>query len=116
MTHERIGIRSLEIDLPRPVGITAMCGPAGAGKTATLEAIAGFARPERGRILIDHAIVFDADSRVNLAPRRSRCGWVGWCDAVFPHMRGRQNLLFGAGRLCRRERRDRQAELLAQYT
>ena len=61
MTHARIGTRSLEIDLPLRDGITAMYGPAGAGKTAVLGAIAGFVRPERGRILIDDAIVFDAE-------------------------------------------------------
>ena len=58
MTHARIGSGRLDIDLPLADGITALLGPAGAGKTATLEAIAGFTRPERGRILIDDAIVF----------------------------------------------------------
>ena len=115
MTHARIGTRSLEIDLPLPDGITAMYGPAGAGKTATLEAIAGFARPELGRILIDDAIVFDAESRVNLAPRRRRCGWVGWRDALFPHMTVRQNLLFAAGRWARLERTKRVAEMLERF-
>jgi molybdate transport system ATP-binding protein len=115
MTHARIGTRNLEIDLPLPDGITAMYGPAGAGKTATLEAIAGFVRPERGRILIDDAIVFDADSRVNLAPRRRRCGWVGWRDALFPHMTVRQNLLFAAGRWARLERTKRVAEMLERF-
>ena len=115
MTHARIGTRSLEIDLPLPDGITAMYGPAGAGKTATLEAIAGFVRPERGRILIDDAIVFDAESRVNLAPRRRRCGWVGWRDALFPHMTVRQNLLFAAARWARLERTKRVAEMLERF-
>lgn len=115
MTHARIGTRSLDIDLPLPDGITAMYGPAGAGKTAVLEAIAGFARPERGRILIDDAIVFDAESRVNLAPRRRRCGWVGWRDALFPHMTVRQNLLFAAGRWARLERTKRVAEMLERF-
>ena len=50
MTHARIGSAHLDIDLPLPDGITAMFGPAGAGKTATLKAIAGFTRPERGQI------------------------------------------------------------------
>ncbi len=115
MTHARIGTRSLEIDLPLPDGITAMYGPAGAGKTAVLEAIAGFTRPERGRILIDDAIVFDAESRVNLAPRRRRCGWVGWRDALFPHMTVRQNLLFAAARWARLERTKRVAEMLERF-
>lgn len=115
MTHARIGNPSLEIDLPLPDGVTALHGPAGAGKTAILASVAGFARPERGRILIGDAIVFDAESRVNLAPRRRRCGWVGARDALFPHLTVRQNLLFAAGRWARLERTRRVAETLERF-
>jgi molybdate transport system ATP-binding protein len=115
MTHARIGNTRLDIDLPLPGGITALHGPASAGKTAILEAIAGFARPERGRILIDDAIVFDGESRVNLAPRRRRCGWIGARDALFPHMTVRQNLLFAAGRWARLQRTKRVAEMLERF-
>src|ERR1035437_3293383 len=115
MTHARIANQSLDIDLPLPDGVTALHGPAGAGKTAILEAIAGFVRPERGRILIGDAIVFDAESRVNLAPRLRRCGWVGARGALFPHMTVRQNLLFAAGRWARLERTRRVAEMLERF-
>ena len=40
MTHARISSPRLDIDLPLPDGITALLGPAGAGKTAALGAIA----------------------------------------------------------------------------
>jgi len=115
MTHAHIGSKSLDIDLPLPHGITALHGPAGAGKTALLHSLAGFARPERGRILIDDAIVFDAGSKVNLAPRLRRCGWVGSYDALFPHLTVRQNLLFAAGRWARLERTKRTAEMLERF-
>jgi molybdate transport system ATP-binding protein len=115
MTHARIGNPHLDIDLPLADGITAMHGPPGAGKTAILEAIAGYARPERGRILIDDAIVFDAESRVNLAPRRRRCAWVGARAALFPQMTVRQNLLFAASRWARLERTKRVAEMLERF-
>jgi ABC-type sulfate/molybdate transport systems ATPase subunit len=115
MTHARIGSARLDIDLPLPDGITALLGPAGAGKTATLQAIAGFTRPERGRILIGDAIVFDGESGVNLAPRRRRCAWVGARDALFPHLTVRQNLLFAADRWARLERTRRVAEMLERF-
>ena len=115
MTHARIGSKSLDIDLPLHDGITALHGAAGAGKTATLEAIAGFARPERGRILIAERIVFDGESGVNLPPRRRRCGWVGAGDALFPHLTVRQNLLFAADRWARLERTKRVAEMLERF-
>jgi molybdate transport system ATP-binding protein len=115
MTHARIGSANLDIDLPLPDGVTALYGPAGAGKTAILDAIAGFARPPRGRILIGERIVFDAESGVNLAPRRRRCGWVGPRDTLFPHMTVRQNLLFAADRWARLERTRRVAEMLERF-
>jgi molybdate transport system ATP-binding protein len=115
MTHARIGNARLDIDLPLHDGVTALHGAAGAGKTATLEAIAGFARPERGRILIDDAIVFDGESRVNVAPRRRRCAWVGARDGLFPHLTVRQNLLFAADRWARLERTKRVAEMLERF-
>jgi ABC-type molybdate transport system ATPase subunit len=115
MTHARIGNARLEIDLPLADGITALAGPAGAGKTATLEAIAGFTRPERGRILIGDAIVFDAESGVNLPPRRRRCAWVAARGGLFPHMTVRQNLLFAADRWARLERTKRAAEMLERF-
>jgi ABC-type molybdate transport system ATPase subunit len=115
MTHACIGSARLEIDLPLLDGITALVGPAGAGKTATLEAIAGFARPERGRILIGDAIVFDGESGVNLTSRRRRCAWVGARDGLFPHMTVRQNLLFAADRWARLERTKRVAEMLERF-
>ena len=115
MTHARIGTQRLEIDLPLPDGITAMYGPPGAGKTAILAAIAGFARPERGRILIGDAIVFDAESGVDLPPRRRRAGWVGTRDGLFPHLTVRQNLLFAADRWARLERHKRVAQMLERF-
>jgi len=115
MTHARIVNQTLDIDLHLPDGVTALHGPPGAGKTAILEAIAGFARPQSGRILIDDAIVFDAESKVNLPPRRRRCGWVGARDALFPHQTVRQNLLFAADRWARLERTKRVAEMLERF-
>ena len=44
----------------------ALLGPSGAGKTLTLDSIAGFVKPDAGRILLDDAILFDADAQVHL--------------------------------------------------
>jgi ABC-type sulfate/molybdate transport systems ATPase subunit len=115
MTHARIVSSRLDIDLPLADGITALLGPAGAGKTVILASVAGFTRPERGRILIGDAIVFDGESGVNLAPRRRRCAWVGACDALFPRLTVRQNLLFAADRWARLERTRRVAEMLERF-
>ena len=59
--------------------------------------------------------MFDAESKVNLPPRRRRCGWVGARDALFPHLTVRQNLLFAADRWARLERTKRVAEMLERF-
>ena len=120
MTHARIASKF------RPVspwmwisrigpGVTALYGPPGAGKTLLLESIAGFVRPDCGRILLDDAILFDAASRVNVPPRRRNCGYVAQHDALFPHMTLRQNLVFPARRFPRLERHRRVGEMIERF-
>jgi molybdate transport system ATP-binding protein len=76
--------------------VTALLGSSGAGKTLTLNCLAGFVRPEEGRILVEDQLFFDADARVHLAPRDRRCGYIFQDHALFPHMTLRENLRFAA--------------------
>jgi molybdate transport system ATP-binding protein len=87
---------ALDIELSARTGVTALFGPSGAGKTLTLDCIAGFMRPESGRILIDDALVFDGATGVHLRPQDRRCGYVFQNYALFPHMTLRENLSFAA--------------------
>jgi molybdate transport system ATP-binding protein len=106
---------SLEVDFKAAAGITVLFGPSGAGKTLTLESIAGFVRPDSGRILLDDAILFDAATRIHLPPRLRRFGYVFQNYALFPHMTLRDNLSFAAARWPRMERSRRVAELIEQF-
>jgi len=87
-------------------------GPGGAGKTLTLDAVAGFLQPDEGRILLDDRIVFDAAARVNLPPRARRCGYLVPGYALFPHLTVRQNLFFALKHRPRLERHRRVNETL----
>jgi len=120
MNHARIGKKippgvSLEVEFGFAAGVTALFGAQGAGKTLILECIAGFVRPDSGRILLDDAILFDAESRVNVPPRRRNCGYIFQRDALFPHMTLRQNLTFAARRWPRLERTRRVGETLERF-
>jgi molybdate transport system ATP-binding protein len=106
---------SLDVEIHLAPGVTALYGPAGAGKTLILETIAGFLRPDSGRILLDDVILFDAQSRVSVAPRRRKCGYVAQRDTLFPHMTLRQNLVFPAKRFPRLERHRRVAETIERF-
>src|SRR6202011_2441556 len=106
---------SLDVEFRAATGITVLFGPSGAGKTLTLDSIAGFVRPDEGRILVDDEILFDAAARVCLAPQARRCGYVFQNYALFPHMTLRKNLEFAAERIPRLERHRKINEILEKF-
>jgi molybdate transport system ATP-binding protein len=106
---------SLDVDFKAAAGITVLFGPSGAGKTLTLDCVAGFARPDEGRILLDDEILFDGTSGVCLPARARRCGYVFQNYALFPHMTLRQNLEFAVERAPRRERDRKVTEMLEKF-
>ncbi len=98
---------TLDLEVRARPGVTVLFGPSGAGKTLTLDCVAGFVRPDEGRILLDDSILFDAPARVCLPPQKRKCGYVLQNYALFPHMTLRQNInfaLFGRPRLERHRR------------
>jgi molybdate transport system ATP-binding protein len=105
----------LDIEFEARPGVTVLFGPSGSGKTLTLDAIAGFVAPDSGRILLDDRILFDAESGVNLPPRRRTCGYVFQNYALFPNMTLRENLAFAAHSLPRLERHRRIAEHVERF-
>jgi ABC-type sulfate/molybdate transport systems ATPase subunit len=70
--------------------------PHGAGKTLTLDIVAGFVRADEGRVMLDEEILFDGATQVHLAPHARHCGYVFQNYALFPHMTMRENLNFAA--------------------
>jgi molybdate transport system ATP-binding protein len=102
----------LDISLECDAGVTVLFGASGSGKTLTLDSLAGFLRPDRGRILLNNEILFDAQSEVSLPPQRRGLGYVFQNYALFPHMTVEQNLAFGVSRLPALERHSRVREML----
>ena len=86
------------------LGLTALFGPSGAGKTSILNAVAGLLRPVRGRIAVDDTVLFDSSRSIDVPPERRACGYVFQDARLFPHRTVRENLLFG-WRLAPAERR-----------
>lgn len=106
---------SLDIEFQASAGITVLFGPSGSGKTLTLDCIAGFVRPDEGRIMLDDRILYDGASGVNLPPQARNCGYVFQNYALFPHMSLRQNLAFAAERRPRLERYRKVNEMLERF-
>ncbi len=88
-----------EIDLDIPGGeFFSLLGPSGCGKTTTLRLIAGFERPDSGRI------VLDGEDMAATPPHRRKVNTVFQSYALFPHLDVFDNVAFGLRR--RREKRD----------
>ncbi|MFC7399977.1 ABC transporter ATP-binding protein [Chelatococcus sp. GCM10030263] len=72
-----------------PGTLVSLLGPSGCGKTTTLRMIAGFERPDKGRI-----VVADADITA-LPPHRRALGMVFQNYSLFPHKTVGENIAFG---------------------
>lgn len=86
----------LNLNLQTDASAIVLWGASGAGKTLTLNCLAGFNRPDSGRILVDENLFFDAATGVHVAPRNRRCGYIFQDHALFPHMTVQQNLRFAS--------------------
>src|SRR5215204_2450442 len=91
-----------------------LLGPSGCGKSTTLMSIAGFQRPEDGRISVGGQIVFDAGRGIALPAEHRNLGIVFQSYAVWPHMTVAENLAFPlkVRRLKRSEIKERIAQTL----
>ncbi|HXP87939.1 MAG TPA: ABC transporter ATP-binding protein [Bryobacteraceae bacterium] len=106
---------TLDLEFEAAAGVTVLFGPSGAGKTLTLDAIAGFVRPDQGRVLLDGEILFDGATGVHLPPQARHCGYVFQNYALFPHMTLRKNLEFAVEQKPRLERHRRVNEMLERF-
>jgi iron(III) transport system ATP-binding protein len=88
--------------------IVALLGPSGCGKTTLLRTIAGFERPDGGRVEIGGRRVAAEDAWV--PPEGRGVGMVFQDYALFPHLTVAENVGFG---LPRRDRAQRVPALLA---
>jgi molybdate transport system ATP-binding protein len=73
----------------------ALFGPSGAGKTLTLQAMAGLVRPDGGHVRIDGRTLFDSAAKFDLPPPARRTGYLFQQFALFPHLSVRDNVAFG---------------------
>jgi iron(III) transport system ATP-binding protein len=83
--------------------VLALLGPSGCGKTTTLRLVAGFERPDDGRVVLDGAEV--AGPQRFVPPERRRVGVVFQDYALFPHLTVAQNVGYGVRDRAKRTRR-----------
>jgi molybdate transport system ATP-binding protein len=92
---KQLGVLKLSVKFAAAHGATALFGPSGAGKTSVVNMIAGLLTPDRGSILLDDTVLFDAAKGINVPPHQRRIGYVFQEGRLFPHLSVRQNLDYG---------------------
>jgi molybdate transport system ATP-binding protein len=79
---------------------TVLFGPSGSGKTTVLRAIAGFVRPDAGRIVScfygRDFLMTDTTQKIFVKPHERSVRVAGQGAALFPHLTVRENIAFGA--------------------
>ncbi|MEU9851242.1 ABC transporter ATP-binding protein [Streptomyces sp. NPDC047985] len=86
-----------------PGELVALLGPSGCGKTTALRTLAGFERPDSGKVLVD------GEDITGVPAHRRDAGMVFQSYSLFPHLTALDNVAFGlrmsgAGKAARRAR------------
>ena len=83
--------RDVRLDV-RPGEFLTLLGPSGCGKTTTLRMIAGFEKPDAGRIR------FGGQDVTDLPANQRNIGFVFQNYALFPHLSVFENVAYGLAR------------------
>jgi molybdate transport system ATP-binding protein len=103
---------TLDVAWTAGAGVAVLFGPSGAGKTLTLQCLAGLLRPDAGRVVVDGRVLFDSTAGVDVRPQARRVGYVFQGYALFPHLSVADNVGFGLRDRPRAERAARTREVL----
>ncbi len=93
--RQQLGDFSLDAAFTSEHGVTALFGRSGSGKTSLVRVIAGLARPNAGRVVLDGDVLLDTARGIFVPRHRRRFGYVFQDARIFPHMTVRQNLGYG---------------------
>ena len=99
--EKRLATFNLRVRMEVGAEILMLFGPSGAGKTQTLNAIAGLSTPDSGEIVLGGAPFFRAGQNghaFNLPPRKRGVGYVFQQYALFPHLTALENVAYALWR------------------
>ncbi|MBI5633274.1 MAG: ATP-binding cassette domain-containing protein [Nitrospirae bacterium] len=90
-------------------------GYSGAGKSMTLQMIAGLLAPDEGNIVLGENVLFDSGLNVDTRPQKRSIGYVFQDLALFPHMTAGENICYGGHGIDKVEQKKRCLELLRMF-
>src|SRR5262245_31386447 len=88
----------MQIDLQLDGRIAGIFGTSGAGKTTLLELVAGFRKPQQGKIQFEDRLLIDVSRSIFLPAYQRNIGYVPQDLALFPHLSVKGNLRYGLNR------------------
>ena len=109
----RLGTFVLDVAFRSAHRRTVLFGPSGAGKTMTLQCMAGFLVPPRGYVEIGDTVLLDTAREINVPPWERRVGAVLQGDALFSHLNAAANVMYGMRSIWRGREPTRALALLA---
>lgn len=95
--------------------ILGLVGASGCGKTTLLNAIAGFSKPTKGKIVIDGNLICSngqSDADHNVPAEQRQVGMIFQDYALFPHLTVKENIAFGISKLSKTEQLEQIEHLL----
>jgi molybdate transport system ATP-binding protein len=112
--HKKVGGFTLEVAWAIREELAVLFGYSGAGKTMTLQMIAGLMKPDLGSIRLGEQVLFDSRTGIDVPPQDRSIGYVFQDLALFPHMTVRGNIMYGAKGL-KKERREKTEEMIESF-
>ena len=84
----------LVIRLQSKAMILGFSGDSGVGKSTLFNIVSGLLEPEKGKMVIDHNVLYDSKSLTNVLPKSRNIGYVFQDLRLFPHLNVYQNIKY----------------------
>jgi len=95
--------------------LAVLFGFSGAGKTMTLQMIAGLIKPDEGIVRLNGKVFFSGTNGIDVPPYQRSFGYVFQDLALFPHMTVMKNIFYGAKNIPEPERRVRATGIIKVF-
>jgi molybdate transport system ATP-binding protein len=110
-------VKGFTLDVEWEIGneLAVLFGYSGAGKSMTLQCIAGLMKPDRGFVRANGDLFFDHSLQIDVPPQKRSFGYVFQDRVLFPHMTVRGNVAYGLKGLPKAEVREKVSEMIKLF-